>query len=133
MIPGNFKIEIAENLPSIYANNHMLNQVFQNLIQNAVSYSRSEHPRISIKYNETEDGHLFMIEDNGIGIEKAHQDRIFKSFTKLHENSQSSGLGLSIVKRIIESMNGKIWFESEIHKGTTFYFLLPLNANSGTT
>ena len=126
LIPANFKIEIAENLPKIYTNNHMIKQVFQNIIQNAVTYSRTDEPTITVKYNETNEGHLFSIEDNGIGIEKMHHDKIFKTFTKLNENSQSSGLGLSIVKRIIESMNGKIWFESEINKGTTFYFILPI-------
>ena len=65
-----------------------------------------------------------MIEDNGVGIKKEYHEKIFQSFTKLHENSQSSGLGLSIVKRVIETMQGKIWVESEINKGTTFFFIL---------
>ena len=109
----------------------MIKQVFQNLIQNAIKYNDKENSFIEIKYIEENENHLFIIKDNGIGIKKEHQEKIFQSFTKLHENSQSSGLGLSIVKRIIENMFGKIWLQSEINKGTTFFFTLPKNKAYG--
>jgi signal transduction histidine kinase len=125
LIPNNFIIKVDENLPKIFTNNFMIKQVFQNLIQNAINYNDKENGYIELKYVDEQENNLFMIKDNGIGIKKEHHEKIFQSFTKLHENSQSSGLGLSIVKRIIENMFGKIWLESEINKGTTFFFIIP--------
>ena len=131
LIPTHFKIKIDENLPKIFSNSLMIKQVFQNLIQNAIKFNEKETGYIEVKYVEEQENHLFIIKDNGIGIKKEHQEKIFQSFTKLHENSQSSGLGLSIVKRIIENMYGKIWLESEINKGTTFFFTIPKNKTYG--
>jgi signal transduction histidine kinase len=111
----------------------MIKQVFQNLIQNAIKYNDKENGYLEIKYIEETVNHLFMIKDNGIGVKKEHQEKIFQSFTKLHENSQSSGLGLSIVKRIVETMQGKIWVESEINKETTFFFTIPKKSINGNT
>jgi signal transduction histidine kinase len=111
----------------------MIKQVFQNLIQNAIKYNDKENGYLEIKYIEETENHLFMIKDNGVGIKKEYHEKIFQSFTKLHENSQSSGLGLSIVKRIVETMQGKIWVESEINKGTTFFFTIPKKSINGNT
>jgi signal transduction histidine kinase len=133
LIPSHFKINVANNLPKIFGNTHKIKQIFQNLIQNAINYNNNENPFVEIKYTEDENNHLFTIKDNGIGIKMVHQDKIFQTFTKLHENSQSSGLGLSIVKRIVETLDGKIWLESEINIGTTFFFTLPQNTPHGNT
>jgi signal transduction histidine kinase len=133
LIPSHFKINVASNLPKIFGNTHKIKQIFQNLIQNAINYNNNESPFIEIKFTEDQNNHLFAIKDNGIGIKMEHQDKIFQTFTKLHQNSQSSGLGLSIVKRIIEALNGKIWLESEINKGTTFFFTLPKKSHYGKT
>lgn len=133
LIPSHFKIKVDENLPKIFTNNFMIKQVFQNLIQNAIKYNDKENGYLEIKYIEETENHLFMIKDNGVGIKKEYHEKIFQSFTKLHENSQSSGLGLSIVKRIVETMQGKIWVESEINKGTTFFFTIPKKSINGNT
>lgn len=132
-IPSQYKINVATNFPKLFSNTFVVKQIFQNLIQNAINYNDNEVPTIDINYLEQETNHLFTVTDNGFGIKKEHQEKIFLSFTKLHENSQASGLGLAIVKRIIESMQGKIWLDSEINKGTTFYFTIPKEINYGKT
>jgi light-regulated signal transduction histidine kinase (bacteriophytochrome) len=132
-IPSQYKINVATNFPKLFSNTFVVKQIFQNLIQNAINYNDNEVPTIDINYLEEETNHLFTVTDNGFGIKKEHQEKIFLSFTKLHENSQASGLGLAIVKRIIESMQGKIWLDSEINKGTTFYFTIPKEINYGKT
>ena len=133
LIPSHFKIKVDENLPKIFTNNFMIKQVFQNLIQNAIKYNDKENGYLEINYIEEHENHLFSIKDNGIGVKKEHQEKIFQSFTKLHENSQSSGLGLSIVRRIVETMQGKIWVESEINKEATFFFTIPKKSKNGNT
>jgi signal transduction histidine kinase len=73
---------------------------------------------------------IFYVRDNGIGIEPQYQDRIFGLFNKLDANTEGTGIGLTLVKRIVEVHNGMIWLESEPGKGTTFYFTLPGVINS---
>ena len=74
----------------------------------------------------------FQIEDNGIGIEKKHESRVFEIFQKLNNNQDSNGVGMSIVKKIIDNYGGKIWFESQVGQGTTFKFNLPRSMRSAT-
>lgn len=103
-------------------------QLFQNLISNSLKYTDSKTPpKIVIKSKELKREWKFSIEDNGIGIDKAYYDKIFNIFQRLHNKSEYSGtgMGLAIVKKIIEKLNGKIWLESELGKGTTFYFTIP--------
>lgn len=83
-------------------------------------------PFIKVGSMRDEEGKpIFFVQDNGIGIEPQYQDRIFGLFNKLDANTEGTGIGLALVKRIIEVHNGKIWLESEPGKGTTFYFTLP--------
>lgn len=117
-----------ENLPEIYAYKSMITQVFQNLIQNSIKYSRVGHsPKISIKCEDRSDHWLFSVKDNGIGINPAYFERIFDIFQKLskYQNDDSSGIGLSICKGVIEKHGGKIWLESDEGKGSIFFFTLP--------
>ena len=100
-------------------------QVFQNLISNALKYHDGSHrPEITIGFTEKKDSWQFSVSDNGIGIEKEYLDKIFVIFQRLHQKEQYSGtgIGLAICKKIVEFHGGKIWAESEVGKGSTFFF-----------
>ena len=127
LIPKNTQISVHENLPSLFGNAWRFKQVFQNLIQNAIKYNDKENGIIEVGAIEKEDHFEFFVKDNGMGISETYFDRIFKVFTKLESNNTSSGIGLSIVKKIVQFYNGDIWLESQEGKGTTFYFTLPKN------
>ena len=124
LIPSNITISIQDNLPNIYGNAWKFKQVFQNLIQNAIKYSDKENSKIEIGFTESKDHFQFFVKDNGIGINKNYFDKIFKVFTRLESTGTSSGIGLSIVKKIITYYKGEIWLESEEGSGTAFYFTL---------
>jgi two-component system, chemotaxis family, sensor kinase Cph1 len=114
--------------PELFAEPVMLTQVFQNLIDNAVKYSSiKETAIIAVSGTETADEVVYSVEDNGIGIDMKYADKIFEIFSRLHNNSDYSGygVGLSIVKRIMERFYGKVWFESKLNEGTTFYVAFP--------
>jgi signal transduction histidine kinase len=124
LVPSHIQVTIQENLPSLFGNTWRFKQVFQNLIQNAINYCDKENGRVEIGYEEKDTHYLFFVKDNGIGIKADYFDKIFKVFTKLESTGSSSGIGLSIVKKIISYYNGSIWLESEQGVGTTFYFTL---------
>lgn len=117
------KIIIQKLLPTIKGDESQLMQVFQNLIANAIKFRR-ENPTITISCKTKAKFHEFGINDNGIGIAKEYQERIFKIFKRVHAKGkyEGTGIGLSICKKIIERHGGKIWLSSEEGKGTTFYF-----------
>jgi PAS domain S-box-containing protein len=115
-------------LPVVQADPQQLRQVFQNLISNALKYRREdEPPRIRISAERTGDMWQFNIQDNGLGIEPQYFDRIFVIFQRLHTRDQyvGTGIGLAIVKRIVERQGGRIWVESEVDQGSTFHFTIP--------
>lgn len=118
------------DLPTLNTFRSPILQIFQNLIGNALKYRKKDSPPI-IKINavESETDWLFSIEDNGIGIEKAYFDRVFIIFQRLHSKNEycGTGMGLAIVKKIIDTLNGKVWVTSELNRGSTFYFTLPKN------
>ncbi|WP_179007070.1 GAF domain-containing sensor histidine kinase [Winogradskyella forsetii] len=124
LVPKYITITIQDNLPSLYGNAWRFKQIFQNLIQNAIKYSHKDKGLIEIGCTEKTDAFEFFVKDNGIGIKSDYFDKIFKVFTKLESTSASSGIGLSIVKRIVNYYNGSIWLESQEGLGTTFYFTL---------
>ncbi|PQJ20134.1 sensor histidine kinase [Nonlabens tegetincola] len=123
VVPENIKLVVNE-LPVIKGDTYRVRQLFQNLITNAITYNDKEQGYIEIGYNNSEKG-MFYIKDNGIGIDKKYHQKIFKTFEKLENKKGSSGIGLSIVNKIIEYYNGQIWIESEPGIGTTFFFTLP--------
>ena len=125
IIPTTTELKIQRDLPKIYGNAWRFKQVFQNLIQNAIDYNDKDKGAIEIGFVEKEFQFEFFIKDNGIGIPKVYHERIFKVFTKLESAGQSSGIGLSIVRKIISLYKGDIWLQSQEKIGTTFFFTLP--------
>jgi signal transduction histidine kinase len=121
---GHVAIKIKNELPKILGNDFRFKQLFQNLIQNAIKYNDKENIEIEIGSTENDNEFSFYIKDNGIGIPEVYQNKIFDMFSKLENNDSSSGIGLSIVKKIIDFYKGKIWLESQEHKGTIFYFTI---------
>ncbi|CAH8285863.1 GAF domain-containing protein [Mariniflexile fucanivorans] len=124
LIPNHIKITVQENLPSLFGNTWRFKQVFQNLIQNAINYCDKDNGLVEIGCVEKDSSYQFFVKDNGIGIKADYFEKIFKVFTKLESTGSSSGIGLSIVKKIISHYKGSIWLESELDMGTTFYFKL---------
>ena len=124
-IPDHATVSINNPLPKIKGNDFRFKQLFQNLIQNGIKYNNKETIQIDLGVTEDDENYTFYIKDNGIGIPQAYYTKIFDIFSKLQNDATSSGIGLSIVKRIIEFYHGKIWLESQQEIGTTFYFTIP--------
>lgn len=123
-IPPHITVSIKKQLPTIKVDRFRIHQLFQNLISNAVNYIDKPTGIVSIDCQETEKEYLFSVNDNGPGIAKANQEKVFKIFQSLETTDKSTGLGLSIVKKIVESYNGKIWIESKMGEGTSFFIKL---------
>ncbi|MFY9237115.1 MAG: ATP-binding protein [Flavobacteriaceae bacterium] len=111
-------------MPSINADKTQLQQLFQNLLSNAIAHMDKPKGQIEIGYNDLGDLHEFSVKDNGIGIPKAYQEKIFEIFETLESGKRSSGIGLSIVKKIVQLHGGTIWVKSEYGAGATFYFTI---------
>lgn len=124
-IPSQIELIFKNQMPIVFGNDFRFKQLFQNLIQNAIKYNDKEKGFVEIGSNEKENEFEFYIKDNGIGIQHRYQAKIFDLFSKLENTDQSSGIGLSIVKKIIDLYGGKIWLESQEAIGTTFYFTIP--------
>lgn len=122
----NCKINIETELPILLFNEPQLMQVFQNLIQNGIKHNDKLNVEINIGCQEREKEYVFYINDNGPGIDNKYHKKIFQLFQKLENNceKESVGVGLSLVKKIIERNKGRVWVESERGKGATFFFLL---------
>ncbi len=116
-----------DSLPSIIADESQMIQLFQNLIGNALKFCSDRTPEIHISVKKEQDNWVFGVHDNGIGISPKDADRVFQIFQKLHSRKeyQGTGIGLAVCKKIVERHKGNIWIESEIGKGTTFWFTLP--------
>ena len=117
----------SERLPVVTGPRLRLRQVFQNLISNGFKYNDSEQPRVEIRCYGTPEGYCFMIRDNGIGIPPEDHEKVFDIFQRLHgqDKYEGSGIGLSIVKKLVESMGGNIGLESKPGEGSTFVVTLP--------
>ncbi|MDP5093638.1 MAG: PAS domain S-box protein [Polaribacter sp.] len=124
LIPENISISILNKLPMIYGDATKFQQLFQNLISNAIKFSDKENGIVEVDYIETETHYQFSVKDNGIGIEKKYHEKIFKIFQSLTKREDSTGIGLSITKKIVELYHGKIWLDSQQGIGTTFYFTI---------
>jgi PAS domain S-box-containing protein len=125
--PANIEVKIETELPSVWAEPTRIGQVFQNLLSNAVKFMDKPQGKISISCVEAEDYWKFSIADNGPGINQKYFGKIFQIFQTLtaRDELESSGVGLSVVKKIVELYGGQIWLESTPGNGTIFYFTLP--------
>ena len=126
--PRGVTVQTQPNLPIVYGDRQRLTEVLQNLLDNAAKYMGVQpDPRIEIGQHGEDDGKpIFFVRDNGIGIAPEYHERIFGLFNQLDPRSEGTGIGLAIVKRIVEVHGGRIWVESEVGKGSTFYFTLPV-------
>ncbi|MHC4456833.1 MAG: ATP-binding protein [Planctomycetota bacterium] len=125
--PENIKITVEDKLPTVECDETRIIQVFQNLLSNAVKYMDKPKGQIKIGCAEENSFWKFSIEDNGPGIDEKHFEKIFQIFQTLspRDEFESTGIGLTVVKKIIELYGGKIRVESKVGKGTTFFFTLP--------
>lgn len=116
-----------DTMPTVYGDPDQLLRVFQNLIGNALKFRRDEPARVHVSTYRDGDQQVFSVADNGIGIDPEYFDRIFVIFKRLHGPGEfgGTGMGLAICKKIIERHGGRLWVESEVGAGSTFYFSLP--------
>jgi signal transduction histidine kinase len=129
----NITMQIAPAFPDLYGDRTRLREVFENLIDNAVKYSGTQSsPLIEIGTRQVKNEAIIFIKDNGIGIEERYQTRVFALFEKLNPNIEGTGIGLALVKRIVEVHGGRVWVESEgLGKGSTFCFTIPDTRKQG--
>jgi PAS domain S-box-containing protein len=123
-IPKHISITIKNQLPMLQADRYRIQQLFQNIIGNAVNYIEEEVGFVEVASEEFEDYYVFSIKDNGVGIAKEHHQKIFNTFQSYTKSEHSTGLGLAIVKKVVDAYNGKIWVESELGKGSIFFVKL---------
>ena len=114
-------------LPTVLADETQLGMVLQNLIGNAVKFRSERPPEVHVEARQENGMWVFSVRDNGIGIDKQYSGRIFQMFQRLHERGryEGSGIGLAIVKKIVERHGGRVWFDSVPGEGTTFFFTIP--------
>ena len=118
-------LTIENDLPNVEVDRHRLIEVFQNLFENAIKFMGEQlNPEIKVGLHRRNDEQFFFVCDNGIGIESQYHERIFGLFNKLDARTDGTGIGLALVKRIIEFHGGKVWVESELGHGASFYFTL---------
>ena len=127
LLARGINMHIEEEMPAVYGDRPRLVEILQNLLDNACKFMGDQpDPRIQVGHlGEEGDRSIFFVRDNGIGLAPEHFERIFGLFNKLDPRSEGTGIGLSLVQRIIEVHGGRIWVESEAGKGTTFLFTLP--------
>jgi PAS domain S-box-containing protein len=127
-IEENDAIVTYDSLPAITSDNSQLVQVFQNLVGNAIKYRSASVPRVHVSAAKNGGNEwIFSVRDNGMGISPQYFDRIFILFQRLHGQQEfaGTGIGLAVCKKIVERLGGRIWVESQLEKGSTFYFSLP--------
>jgi len=124
------QVDVAEGLPTVYGDRMRLVEVVQNLVDNACKFMGDQpEPRIEIGQRGADaDGKpILFVRDNGIGIEPQYHDKVFGLFDKLDAQTEGTGVGLALVKRVVEVHGGRIWVESEgLGHGSTFCFTLPV-------
>jgi signal transduction histidine kinase len=130
---GNIRLKIAGGLPHVHADRIRVSEVMQNLLNNAAKFMGDQpNPTIEIGMNgfDDDDKPIIFIRDNGIGIHPDFHERIFGLFNRLDPSVEGTGVGLTLVKRIIEIHGGRIWLESEPGKGSTFLLTLPASLST---
>jgi len=125
------KLDIQEGFPTVHGSRTKLIQLFQNLVANGIKFQKPDvNPHIKVGFEQSATHSTFFVADNGIGMEKDNTKHIFEMFKRLHNRNEyeGTGTGLAICKQIIEQLGGKIWVESEIGEGSTFYMEVPMTA-----
>ena len=122
--PSNIKFDIDDNLPKMYTEKIKLHEVFQNLIGNSIKYMDKENGFVKVGFHDYPDRFEFFVQDNGCGIKAEHFNIVFRIFQTLvsKDKNESTGIGLTIVQKIVERQGGLVTLESEYGKGTTFRF-----------
>ncbi|TLP76786.1 PAS domain-containing sensor histidine kinase [Maribacter sp. ACAM166] len=126
-IPGHVKLIVPQNLPTIIADRTKMHQLFQNIISNAVVHIKNKEGVVEVRYKEEVDFWCFTIIDNGVGIPEKYHKKIFDIFQSIGQNEESSGIGLSIVKKIVDRYGGRVWIDSVVGEGTQFHFTITKN------
>jgi signal transduction histidine kinase len=119
-------VEVAKDLPSVYGDRSRLVEVIQNLLDNAAKFMGDEpHPQVELGARSTREGPVFFVRDNGRGIDPRFHDKVFGLFDRLDPQDEGTGIGLALVRRIVEAHGGRVWVESEgVGHGATFCFTL---------
>lgn len=127
IVPNNFEVSIGTNFPVVLAERILLQQVFTNLISNAVKYNDKPVGEIECTYNSLTDFHEFTVKDNGPGIAETYQQKVFKVFQTIEARDvkESTGIGLSIVKKIVEEKGGVVYIKSQEGEGCSFILTIP--------
>ncbi len=122
--PPHIKVTIQENMPIVMGEKIKLHEIFQNLISNGIKYNNKEQGIVNVSYKELDDYYEFAITDNGAGIKEEHYEKIFGIFQTLQpkDKIESTGIGLTIVKKLVEQRGGKVIIESKHGEGSTFKF-----------
>lgn len=130
--PTGMEVEIAADLPTIETERVPLQQVLMNLLSNAIKHAKKSDPRVSVTCSPSRDGYSFMVKDNGPGINPAFHQRIWIIFQTLEprDKVEATGIGLSIVKKIVESRGGRVWIESVPGAGAELHFSWPVRAKA---
>ncbi len=123
-VPRHIIIIKNDNMPTVKGDRYRLKQLFQNLIVNAIKYNDKDKGLVEVGFENANKFWEFYVRDNGKGIEKKYFNKIFKTFEKLDNTTNATGMGLSLVKKIVDGLGGIIWLESQKDIGTTFYFTL---------
>ena len=130
--PRHISVDVDANLPTVWGEPTRIRQLFQNLLSNAIKYMDKEHGLVRVGFTEEPDTWRFFVGDNGPGIEEKYFDRIYQIYQTLapRDTTESTGVGLTVVKKIVECHGGRIWVESCLGEGTTFFFTLPEARNA---
>lgn len=132
IVEKNAIIDINPDLPSVYGNRAQIEELFRNFITNALKYNTSDSPKIEIGFEMSKrKTPVYYVKDNGIGIPDKHKNKVFKIFTHLHPKGkygEGTGIGLSIVRKIIDLHQGSVWVDSREGQGSTFYFTIGENS-----
>ncbi len=124
----NVSLQLPKTMPIIIANRTRMVELFGNLISNAIKYNDKPEKRVEVGWTQQGEFYRFYVRDNGIGIEEPYLEKVFELFERLNprgDDYESTGAGLAICKRIVEEYGGRIWVESKVGEGSTFYFTLP--------